>query len=143
MSLSKQCLSTLDRAIVFDVAALGSDLKEACPAVGFALLMGSARDGTVPAGGDLDIALHLGGRPTQGVLLAVVEVAERQVPGVHCDVGVLDGDEPVYRFEALKGTLLFARDREQYLRFFSVTCREYESQLAESERQYRYRTEAA
>ena len=59
------------------------------------------------------------------------------------DIGILNGAEPIYRFEALKGRLLFCRDEERYLDFFSLTCREYESQIADYERQRRYRLEGA
>ena len=62
-----------------------------------------------------------------------------RAPGAYCDIGFLNHAEPVYRFEALRGRLLFTRNVETYLRFFSLTCREYESQLADYERQYRYR----
>jgi len=64
---------------------------------------------------------------------------ERLIPGARLDLGQLRGADPVYRFEALKGRLLFCRDRELYGRFFSLACREYESQLASYERQCRYR----
>ncbi len=64
------------------------------------------------------------------------------VPGIECDIGILNNAEPVYRFEALRGKLLFARDYEAYLKFYSLTCREYESQLADYERQHRYRLAA-
>lgn len=64
------------------------------------------------------------------------------VPGVECDVGVLNDADPVFRFEALRGQLLFTRDRERYLDVYSLTCREYESQMADYERQHRYRLEA-
>ena len=65
------------------------------------------------------------------------------VPGGNGEIGFLNDAEPVYRFEALKGRLLFTRDRNEYLSFFALTCREYESQLVDYERQYRYRMGAA
>ena len=61
------------------------------------------------------------------------------VPDVRCDIGILNSAEPIYRFEALKGRLLFARDQERYVTFFSKTCREYESQMFDYERQLKYR----
>jgi hypothetical protein len=48
----------------------------------------------------------------------------------------------VYRFEALKGRLLFARDRDFLAEFHSLTCREYETQMIHYARQRRYRLEA-
>ena len=63
-------------------------------------------------------------------------------PRAEADVGFLNRAEPVYRFEALKGKVLFCRDQETYVKFFSLTCREYESQIADYERQRQYRIEA-
>lgn len=51
--------------------------------------------------------------------------------------------EPVFRFEALKGRIVLQRDEETWLRFFSVTCREYEAQMFHYVRQRRYRLQAA
>jgi hypothetical protein len=42
----------------------------------------------------------------------------------------LNSAEPVYRFEALKGRLLFTRDHDFYIKFFSIASREYESLFA-------------
>jgi thiamine monophosphate kinase len=64
------------------------------------------------------------------------------LPEVRCDAGILNSAEPVYRFEALKGRLLFVHDRVGYAAFYSLTCREYESQMASYERQRLYRQEA-
>lgn len=143
MSLSKQYLSSHAKPLRFDVGALAEALKSACPEVSFALLLGSSRDGQVAVGSDLDLALYVEEKPPFELYGRVAGVAASFAPGVHCDIGILKRAEPVYRFESLKGRLLFARDPETYLRFFSLTCREYESQLADYERQFRYRTEAA
>ena len=59
--------------------------------------------------------------------------------GVRCDLGTLNGAEPVYRYEALKGKLLFVRDRERWLQFYSRTCRQYESQMFHYQKQLAYR----
>lgn len=128
--------------ITFDVRQLGDALRERCPDVAFALLHGSARSGVVSPGSDIDVAVYCPRRVSAHVLLDVMEAVGQVVPGVECDVGVLNGADPVFRFEALRGQLLFARDREQYLDFYSLTCREYESQMADYQRQHRYRLEA-
>ena len=128
----------------------------------FAYLHGSAAvSGVVPAHSDLDVALFVDpvvlnagsgagtiadpvttGYPLCAAYDAVARVAESVAPGVRCDIGILNGAEPVFRFEVLKGRLLFCRDREQWLHFYSLTCREYESQLFHYEKQHRYRVEA-
>ena len=123
----------------FDVNKLATLLKDKCPQICLALLHGSAKDGQVKEGSDIDLALLIDGKPTLQLYADVSEWVEAVAPGVQCDIGILNNAEPVYRFEALKGRLLFFRDEEQYLRFFSLTCREYESQVADYQRQQRYR----
>jgi len=139
VGLSKRYLSDRREPVEFDPAALGTALRKACEEILFALLMGSARDGHVAVGSDLDLALYLEVPPSLRVVARVQDIAASFAPGVYCDVGFLRNTEPVFRFEALKGRLLFTRDQELFLRFFSLTCREYESQLASYARQYSYR----
>ena len=125
----------------FDADKLGQMIEARCPEVCFALLHGSAKEGDVRPGGDIDIALYMDGRATLETFGQVIEIVSELAPGVKCDPGVLNGAEPVYRFEALKGKLLFCRDQERYVDFFSLTCREYESQMADYQRQHKYRLE--
>jgi predicted nucleotidyltransferase len=128
--------------ITFDVRGLGEALRERCPGVVFALLHGSARCGVVRPGSDVDVAVYCGRPVSAELLLTMMEAVAEVVPGAECDVGVLNDADPVFRFEALRGQLLFTRDRELYLDFYSLTCREYESQMADYERQHRYRLAA-
>jgi len=115
----------------------------------------AAGSGVVPAHSDLDVALFVdpvildaGGEEGDAayslpdVYVSAAKAAESVAPGVRCDIGILNGAEPVFRFEVLKGQLLFCRDQEQWLRFYSLTCREYESRLFHYEKQHRYRLEA-
>ena len=131
----------------FSVEKLGEALESACPEVVFAMLHGSARDGCVADGSDVDVALFLDGDGTQkaslDLFMRAQEAVASVVPHAPADIGILNGTEPVYRFEALKGKLLFTRDEETSVGFFSLTCREYESQMASYERQRKYRIEAA
>lgn len=123
----------------FDVEKLAKSLKEQCPQICFAFLHGSAKNGQAKEGSDIDIALFIDGKPALELYEKVSGVVEAVAPKARCDIGILNNAEPVYRFEALKGKLLFFRDQEQYLNFFSLTCREYESQVADYQRQKRYR----
>jgi len=125
----------------FDVEKLAKSLKEQCPQICFAFLHGSARNGRVKEDSDIDIALFIDGKPTLGLYEKVSALVATAASGARCDIGILNNAEPVYRFEALKGKLLFFRNQEQYLNFFSLTCREYESQIADYQRQKRYRLE--
>jgi hypothetical protein len=139
MSLTKRHLSRHKKPIDFDPDSLALALQEACPEAIFGFLLGSSKDGHVSVGSDVDLALFMNGKMSLDLLDRVQAVVERFLPGVHCDIGSLRHAEPIYRFEALKGRLLFTRDREAYLRFFSLTCREYESQIHDYARQHRYR----
>ena len=122
----------------FDVDRLASALAAACPDVRLALLLGSARNGVIKPGADVDVALYApGSAPLPVLQQAMATIAEQT--GAEPDVGWLGPSEPVYRFEALNGRLLFCRDWEEYAAFFSCTCREYESQIAGYERQRAYR----
>lgn len=129
-------------AKVFDPDALGRELSRDCPETVFALLHGSARDGRIWPGSDVDIAVWQAGPVTLDQIARIQALLDHLVPGVRLDLGRLNGADPVYRFEALRGRLLFCRDRETYYRFFSLACREYESQMASYERQRRYRSAA-
>lgn len=143
MGLSRKHLSENFVSVHFDPDALAVVLKGNLPEADFCFLMGSAVAGTVQAYSDLDLAFYLNTKLAYGFYGKVMDVVRGVVPDVRCDIGILNSAEPVYRFEALKGRLLFARDQEQYVTFFSRTCREYESQMFDYERQRRYRREAA
>lgn len=126
-------------ACVVDVAALGRVLRRACPEALFAVLHGSARTGVVQPGSDLDIALLLKGKPTLPLYQRVWDAVAQVAPQVACDRGILNGADPIYCFEALRGRLLFVRRRQAYQAFFSNTCRAYERQIADYQRQRHYR----
>lgn len=126
----------------FDVEQLAIALKDACPEAIFALLHGSAKDGWVGPDSDIDIALYLEGKPELELYGNAQSAVAVVAPQAEADIGILNCAEPVYRFEALKGRLLFCRDQETYLSFFTRTCRDYEEQIASYERQRKYRLAA-
>jgi predicted nucleotidyltransferase len=126
----------------FDIDTLSKAIQKTCPKVSFALLHGSAKDGEVKEGSDIDIALYIDGKPTFEILRAAMDAVYEIGPQARPDVGILNNAEPVYRFEALKGKLLFSHDMAKYAEFFSLTCREYECQIADYQRQRQYRLEA-
>lgn len=142
MGLSKRHLNTNPQPVEVDLEQLGRRLQDAVPQVVFALVLGSSRSGVVPAYGDLDLAVYLNERASLRLLASIAQTAEEGLHGVRCDLGVLNGADPVYRWEACHGSLLFVRDQETWLRFFSLTAREYEEQMHHYKRQRRYRLEA-
>lgn len=142
MGLSRKHLNTHSTPVDFDPVELGRALESALPEAVFGLLLGSARDGRVALGADLDLAFYLSDVAPLDFFRRVDELVDAFAPEVRSDVGILNRAEPVFRYEALKGRLLFCRDEALYGAFFSKTCREYEHQIADYERQKRYREEA-
>jgi predicted nucleotidyltransferase len=143
MGISRKHLAENFVPVHFDPDQLACALKENLPEAEFCFLMGSAVSGTVDAYSDLDLAFYLKGKASLGFYTKVSELVHGVMSYVRVDVGILNSAEPIYRFEALKGKLLFARDQEVYYTFYSRTCREYESQIADYERQRNYRREVA
>jgi len=121
------------RAIAFSPDAIAAALAAQVPRAAFAFLLGSAKDGCVPRGADLDLAIWYAGtaRVTWRLIAHTLAVVERAVPKTVCDLGILNSAGCVYRFEALKGRLLFCRPRclETYAAFYAQTCRAYEESM--------------
>jgi len=120
------------------LAAVLSDVES----IEYAMVFGSARDGLVHAGSDLDVAVSLTHADTEGIdlLLQIVGKVEDAF-GVTCDLTVLNTAGPVLRHEALKGRILFIRpDREEeFVEFYVRTCAEYEDLMVSYARQLAYR----
>lgn len=125
----------------FSLEALAAALEGCSREIVFAFVFGSSKDGVVRPGGDLDVAVFLKGKMTLELYLAMVDAVEKVVSGVKCDLGVLNSFEPIYGFEVLKGKLLFCCDEAEYASYYSLICRKYEFQMADYERQLKYRLE--
>ena len=123
----------------FDIQKTASEIEKKCPEIIFAFLYGSAKDGTVKKGSDIDIAIYLNQKSDLNSYTKIIDIVEKNVPGAQADIGILNNADPIYRFEALKGKMLFCKDKEKYTGFFSLTCRKYEDQMADYERQQKYR----
>ncbi len=108
----------------------------------YAIVFGSARDGIVRTGSDLDVAVSLAHADVQNtdLLLEIVSKIEDAF-GVTCDLTVLETAGPVLRHEALKGHVLFIRPgrEEDFSEFYVRTCAEYEDLMAWRARQLAYR----
>jgi predicted nucleotidyltransferase len=142
MPLSKHYIDLNTQSIQFDFVVLGNALRDGVAEIEFALLMGSAKDGVVKPHSDIDVALYLRGPVTSGFYSKVEELVVKNIgQSVRVDIGLLNRADPVYRFEALKGRLLFFRNEEIWLSFYSLACREFETQMVHYERQRRYRME--
>lgn len=142
MGLAKRHLDLNDFDQSFSVDKLARLLKSSLPEASFGLVLGSAKEGIVKAYSDIDLAFYLSEKPSLDFYNKVNEIVESIIPDVRIDIGILNNSEVIFKFESLKGRLLFKRDEETYVRFFSLTCREYESQMFDYEKQHRYRLEA-
>ena len=142
MGLSKHYIDTQREAHEFSPERLAVELRARVPGIIFAYVMGSSAGCVVRPHGDLDLAVYIEGEPSLELYETVQEVVDEVVGPVRCDLGILNRAEPIFRFEALKGRLLFSRDEELRISFYSLTCREYEHQMFDYEKQRRYRMEA-
>ncbi len=110
--------------------------------IGYAMVFGSARDGIVHAGSDLDLAVSLADADPQKTdrLLEIVGRVEDAF-GVTCDLTVLETAGPVLRHEALQGRVLFIRPgrEDDFSEFYVRTCAEYEDLMVWRARQLAYR----
>lgn len=142
MGLAQRSLNRNLDTYHFDSGQLARKLEAALPEAEFCLLIGSSVNGVVQGGSDLDLAFYLKNPSNLDFYSKVIAVIASILPAVECDIAILNRAEAVFRFEALKGELLFVRNLELYVTFFSLTCREYESRIISYARQQRYRLEA-
>jgi len=141
MSISQRHINKHSKDIHFNIDELANSIKKELQTVVFCYIFGSSIDGVVRKDSDLDLALYLNKKANYELYSRIFKIVDKCVPGVVCDIGILNNAEPVFCFEAIKGRLLFARDVERFLRFYSLTCRLYESQMISYERQLKYRLE--
>ncbi|PKL42279.1 MAG: hypothetical protein CVV39_08950 [Planctomycetes bacterium HGW-Planctomycetes-1] len=126
----------------FDADKLSESLRKRCPEIIFAILHGSAQEGIIREGGDIDIAIYINGKASLELYQRIYGIVHFVAGNSEPDIGILNNAEPIYRFETLKGKLLSRRDKNKFLDFYSLACREYENQIANYERQHKYRLEA-
>jgi predicted nucleotidyltransferase len=141
MPLSKRYLDTQEHQTPLDADGIAGLLEADYPQIDFALVLGSAAGGAIGPHSDLDVAIHCRGPLSLHERVSLIAAIESLHRGVRCDLGILNFAEPVYCFEALKGRLVCARDQEQWIRFYSIACRQYESQMFHYDKQRRYRQE--
>jgi predicted nucleotidyltransferase len=100
------------------------------PRVVLATLFGSARDGTVRPGSDVDIAVLLSPALSSREFYAFyVEMTRRLSTIPELDLVDLNHANSVLAFEALCGRRLVVRDREAVAAFSSRVAREYEDDM--------------
>jgi predicted nucleotidyltransferase len=100
------------------------------PNVLAAWVFGSAQEGHVRAGSDLDIGVLFAVPPSLDALADLRADLQEAWQFDNVDLVVLNHASPILRFEAVSGRLLFCRDAGRRAAFVSLTAREYEESIA-------------
>ncbi len=94
-----------------------------------AVVFGSAQDGKVMQGSDLDVGIYFTKKPKGEeyiqLMVEMAEVAEFDVIDL-VDLGAAD---PILAFEALSGKFICRSDPEKTAELTSLACREYEDTM--------------
>lgn len=119
-----------DEPVSVDLKHL-ADFFRADANVACATVFGSAADGSVLPGSDLDIAVLFRQSPAAGeATLRYYTSLCGAVPEVErIDLVNLNQANPILAFEALRGRMLCKNDPERTAAFTSLTCREYEDSI--------------
>lgn len=109
----------------------------------FALLFGSAKDGRLRSGSDLDLAVYFSTPPRSGIeefeyYAAICELLQARVEKV--DLVILNRANVILAFEALSGRFLVKKDPEAAAGFQSLISRQYEDIMASIDYQYTLRS---
>jgi len=115
----------------FSINKLANHLKQTVPEINFAFIFGSSSEGSIKKYSDVDIAVYLNTEITVELILKIITAVET-ITGANCDLNILNTASEILRFEVLKGKLLFVRNSsiDNYAKFYSLTCREYEDKMA-------------
>jgi predicted nucleotidyltransferase len=111
------------------------------PAVVAAWAFGSAQDGEVRPGSDVDIGVLMARPPTFDEQLDLLGRLQDALGMDEVDLVILNEAHAILRFEAVSGRRLFIRDLLAAAEFVSLTAREYEDDMALVERGLRWRAE--
>ena len=107
---------------------------QATPGVIAAWAFGSAQDGRVRVGSDIDIGLLMASLPSLDEQLELVAKLESALQVDTVDLVILNDANPILRFEAISGRAIYCRDMGRRAEFASLTAREYEDEMALWER---------
>ena len=103
---------------------------DATAGVEAAWVFGSARDGEVREGGDLDIGILWDETPALMSLADLRARLQLKLKIDDIDLVTLNAASSITRFEALSGRAVLCRDLHLRAEFASLTAREYEDDMA-------------
>lgn len=120
-----------------------ADILHGFKEIAFAYLFGSAQEGVVNDGSDLDIAIYLVEKENDlDLRVRIIEELEKVVPAISSyDLVILNTAGSILAMQVLQGKQLFVRDeyKDLYAGFYSLTCREYEDEMFWMKKQLEYR----
>jgi predicted nucleotidyltransferase len=99
-----------------------------------AWVFGSAQNGQISEGSDLDIGVLFDSKPSLDELLNLMADLQKALQFDEVDLVPLNEANPILRFEAISGRAVFCRDASRRAEFASLTAREYEDEMAMVER---------
>jgi predicted nucleotidyltransferase len=125
-----------------DIQQLGEVIKDNFPDIAFAYLFGSSQNGTVNDKSDIDIAIYYKGNDI--FIRFRVEEQLEKVIGYEIRIDIVElqkTENSILAFEVLNGKMLFVRDEymDDYLDFYTFTCRQYEDDIYRMKKQLEYR----
>lgn len=126
---------------LINIKRLAKGLEKNFPEILFAFLLGSAKDGKIHEGSDVDIAIYILETGNKLKLFSrIMEFVESET-SAECDLIILNKSESILAMEALKGKRLFVREEsmDTYADFYSLTCRRYEDHIFWMKKQLEYR----
>jgi predicted nucleotidyltransferase len=103
---------------------------DTAPNVVAAWAFGSAQDGRVGTGSDVDIAVLMESPPSLDERIELLSRLQDALGVEEIDLVVLNEANAIVRFEAISGEPLFCRDLARRAEFASLTAREYEDEMA-------------
>ena len=103
--------------------------------VAAATIFGSARNGEVRTGGDLDVAVLYRQEPSPDRIFELLAEITETIGFDNVDLINLNKAGNVLAFEALNGAFICRNDREQLAAFSSLVAREYEDEMAQLKQQ--------
>ena len=102
---------------------------------------GSAQDGLVRVGSDVDIAILFQTQPSLDDQLDLLAQIQKRLQVEDIDLVILNEANPILAFEAVSGHLLFCHNTGRRAEFVSLVAREYEDAMALWQRGLEYRRE--
>jgi len=126
----------------FSVEHLSLQLEKQCQQIAFAYLFGSAQDGVIQPNSDIDIGVYLFDiADNTRTVLEINRILEEMNISVECDIIFLNNSDSILSFEVIRGKRLFVRDEalDIYSGYYSLVCREYESDSYWMKKQLEYR----